>query len=168
MTASPPRRALGQLLGVDRGPLTEPPARDGYSVARRALAGILGVRLAERSPQTPPPFRPPRSDSIDVRTSPEPHKDRQPRQSTMTTAASDARSRQIRLAEQILAPREPVRALAMAKLATADAKMRLALRKNPVVPAVIISDVMTRVIAVAKIISFRLGGYSSTVPYETK
>ena len=178
MTASPPRRALRRLLGVDREPLTEPPARDGYSVARRALAGLLGVRLAERSWQTPPAFSAPRSDGIDVSRSPESHQDRQamdgdtitatdetlhPRQSAETTAANDARSRQIALAEQILAPRESVRAAAVARLAAADPKIRLALRKHPIVPAVIISDVMTRVIAVAKIISFRLWGYSSAV-----
>lgn len=45
MTASPPRRALRGLLGTDPGHLTESPARHEYSVARRVVAGLLGVRL---------------------------------------------------------------------------------------------------------------------------
>lgn len=41
-------------MGADRGHLTEPPARDGYSVARRALAGLLGVRLVTPGEQAGP------------------------------------------------------------------------------------------------------------------
>ena len=90
----------------------------------------------------------------------------QPEQSAETATANDARSPQVALAEQILAPRESVRAAAAARLAAADPKKRLVLRKHPVVPAVIISDIMTRVIAVAVIISFRLSGYSSAVSHR--
>ena len=54
MTASLPRRALRGFLGADRSHLTEPPARDGYSVARRALAGLLGVRLVTPEEQAGP------------------------------------------------------------------------------------------------------------------
>jgi hypothetical protein len=38
------QRAIGLLLGANREP-DEPSAREAYSVTRRALAGILGVRL---------------------------------------------------------------------------------------------------------------------------
>ena len=173
-------RASSTPLGVDREPLTEPPVSDGYSVARRALAGLLGVRLAERSQRTLPIFGA-RNDSMDVSTSPEPHQDRraidgdtitatdeplQARQSGETATANDARSRQIALAEQIIAPRESVQAAAAAKPPAADPKMRLALRKHPVIELVIISDLMTRAIAVAKIISFRLWDYPSAMSYR--
>ena len=49
----------------------------------------------------------------------------QPWQSTETTNANDARSRQIALAEQILARRESVPAAAAARLAAVDPKIRL-------------------------------------------
>ena len=91
----------------------------------------------------------------------------QPWQSAETAAGNDTHPRQIGIAEQILAPRESVRAAAMAKVAVADPKIRLALRNHPVVRAVIISDVMTRAIAVAKIISFHFWGYSSAVSHST-
>ena len=131
--------------------------------------------------QTPPAFSDPGSDSVDVNTSPESYQDRQaidgdtvtaaddtlqPRQSTEKAVANDAHSRQIALAEQILASTESFRTIAPARLAAVDPKIRLVLRKHPVVPAVIISDVVTRLIAVALIISFRRLGYSSAVSQE--
>jgi hypothetical protein len=54
MTISPPHRALRGLLGTEGLHLPQPRVRDGYSVARRALAGLLGVRLAEPEKQTRP------------------------------------------------------------------------------------------------------------------
>jgi hypothetical protein len=89
------------------------------------------------------------------------------RQPTETTMVNDPRFHQVVLAEQILAPRESVRAAAAARLAAADPKIRLVLRKHLIVPAFIISDTMTRVIAVAVIISLRLSGYSSAVSQRT-
>lgn len=42
------------LVGAEESePALEPPARDGYSAHRRALAGLLGIRLTERSGQLP-------------------------------------------------------------------------------------------------------------------
>jgi hypothetical protein len=49
MTTSAWRRALTQLSGNGQDLPVTPPARNGYSVYRRALAGLLGVRLAQRS-----------------------------------------------------------------------------------------------------------------------
>ena len=54
----------------------------------------------------------------------------QPRQSTETAVANDARFRQIALAAQILAPRKSVRAAAAARLTAVDPKIRLVLRKH--------------------------------------
>lgn len=48
MTLSPSQRALRQLLGVGRRPSPEPVVREGYSANRRAVAGLLGVRLTGR------------------------------------------------------------------------------------------------------------------------
>jgi hypothetical protein len=88
----------------------------------------------------------------------------QPWQEAKIPAVDDVRSREIGLVEQALAPREPIRAAAAATLAATDPEMRLVLRRHPVVPAVIINDVLIRAIAIAKIISFRLRIYSSVVP----
>src|SRR5216684_1045113 len=50
MTQAPAsRRALRYALGLSPQPSAAPPAIDGYSVARRTLAGLLGVRLPDRS-----------------------------------------------------------------------------------------------------------------------
>lgn len=48
MTSSPWRRALAQLAGTVQEPPVTPHSREGYSAGRRALAGLLGVRLTER------------------------------------------------------------------------------------------------------------------------
>jgi WD40 repeat protein len=61
VTGSPGRRALGMLFGVGyESEPAKPPERDGYSVTRRAMAGLLGVQLTGRArpglrllPQTP-------------------------------------------------------------------------------------------------------------------
>jgi hypothetical protein len=176
MTASPSRRALRRLLGVDRGPLTEPSVRDGYSVARRAVAGLLGVRLAEGSGQTPLASSAPRSGSVDPSTNLKSHQDQQatrggsvtatdeasqPRQSTKWTIIDPHPS--YIAAEQILAPRESVRAAVAERLATTEPQTRLVLRKHPVVPAVVISDVMTRLIAAANISHSWIQAYSFPV-----
>lgn len=59
------RRALHEVLQVGRGPVRhpDPPVTAGYSVVRRALAGVLGVRLRPMPPKvrdlaTPPTVAP--------------------------------------------------------------------------------------------------------------
>jgi hypothetical protein len=72
MTVSASRRALRQLFGGDREPSPEPLPRDGYSVAHRVIANLLGVRLAEPHwEEQLGPFRAGRVDSIDVGATPE-------------------------------------------------------------------------------------------------
>jgi hypothetical protein len=49
VTSSPWRRAFAQLTGTGQEHPVVSPAREGYTAGRRALAGLFGVRLTERS-----------------------------------------------------------------------------------------------------------------------
>lgn len=66
MITPPSRRALGRLLGVDRGAPMESLEREGYSPGRRALAGLLGVRLTEDSMAAPSALCAPGADGTNV------------------------------------------------------------------------------------------------------
>ncbi len=54
MTVSPAHRALRQLTGGNRSTAAEPLVPEHYPVARRVLAGLLGVLLAEPSRKRDP------------------------------------------------------------------------------------------------------------------
>lgn len=67
MTDRPLQRAVLLLLGSGRGHRAEPPmARQGYSIVRRVIAGLLGVRLLEHAQLKESVATPPRADILDV------------------------------------------------------------------------------------------------------
>lgn len=122
MTVLPPRRALRQLLGGGRAQPVEPLAREGYSIPRRVLAGLLGVRLLPRSQQAQATGGAAISTRTDS-TSLEGRQDRQASTGDVTetneslwvqqSAEADITPPQVPIAERFPARSEPIRAAAI-------------------------------------------------------
>lgn len=165
MTAtSVQRRVLRQLLGADRVRRQDPPSRQGYSVARRVLAGLLGVRLPERTGPVPPDGPPVLNDisvpvPLDTLISNHPAVP-----AVLEPAPNASRPSQatVSLAEQILNAVDRAEA-ASATWAALSPGTRLAMRGQPIFLAVMISDLLTRAIAIVIVSDkFRLHRYHLT------
>lgn len=160
------RRVIRQLLGADPVRPADLHTRQGYSMARRVLADLLGVQLPERTGSVPsgaPPTRKgdsaskpsaatiPNGPAVPMVLDPAPH-------------ASGPSHATVSLAEQFLnaSDREQAAAVTFAALSPGT---RLAMRGQSIVLSIIISDLLTRALAIA-IVAYKFRSHRGRVTQE--
>jgi hypothetical protein len=161
VTVSLPRRALSQLFGIRQPDHLEPPAREGYSLSRRVLAGLLGVQLPDRSRVPPVGTTPGVTRSASTASNEYDHDDHGGRGETkvgefarppqFADGSAEPHRDYTRVAEQVLARSQSDLLAAVREVVAEESPARLALRGDPVILAVVTSDLITRAIAIAMV-----------------